>query len=97
LTTIQKFNELFVFFTQTYAKDIPEVSEHYEGSGIVDTTELNAVFSPQFFHTIIKEADAGEDDSDGEDYNILPKDEDTLTDLEESIRGLSIKPSVIRS
>ena len=87
LKTIQKFNDLFVFFVDKYAPQLYELFEYGEAA-----EELNVVFTPEYFHKILRASDAGEEDSDNEEYDLPEGDDENTSLLEEQIAELKFTP-----
>jgi hypothetical protein len=88
INTIKKFNTLFSFFIQRYAMQEYCVFEYSN-----KMEEFNVSFTPQYFHTILRQTDGGESDSDNEDYEISPDRTGNTQEIKRLISNLSLRTS----
>lgn len=86
--TIQKFNKLFSFFVRKYAMEEYSVYEYSERM-----ESFNVAFTPQYFHTVLRQTDGGEADSDNDDYDVSTDKTENTREIERLISDLNLSSS----
>lgn len=90
--TLLKFNALFALFVEKYAPQMYEVAIYSDQND----DELNIVFSPQFFHEVLRTTDGGESDSDNEEYDLPDEQDENVEQLERDVAHLELRSFTLR-